>query len=114
LTKTNASILIKLNRWLVWLTLPLFIIFAFCGYGITNPTLTMSLTGGLFNRATSTYLHTTLAPIVLFLSTVHILIGAKFALIRKGIKDGLFLNAFLTALGAFITILIVIFQLVKT
>ena len=111
--KTNAYILIKLNRWLIWLTLPLFIVFAFCGYGITNPTLTMSLSGGIFNRATSTYLHTTLAPLVLFLSTVNTLIGAKFALIRKGIKDGLFLNSFLTALGIFVTILIVTFQLVK-
>jgi len=112
LTKTNASILIKLNRWLIWLTLPLFIVFAFCGYGITNPSLTMALTGGMFNRATSTYLHTILAPPVLFLSTVHTLIGAKFALIRRGIKDGLFLNVFLAALGAFITILIITFQLV--
>ncbi|HUW48171.1 MAG TPA: hypothetical protein VMW36_05470 [Patescibacteria group bacterium] len=108
--KAYDRFLTKLNRVLVWLTLVLFIVFTISGYGITNPELIRELTGGVFTRAISLKLHLNLAFPVLALLTIHILIGAKSALTRWGVKQGRLLNAFLILLGIFAAALLILMQ----
>jgi hypothetical protein len=108
--KVNDRFLTKLNRVLVWLTLVLFVVFTVSGYGITNPELIRELTGGVFTRAISLNLHLHLAFPVLALLTIHILIGAKSALTRWGVKQERLLNAFLILLGVFVAALLILMQ----
>ena len=108
--KANDRFLTKLNRVLVWLTLVLFIVFTISGYGITNPELIRELTGGVFTRTISLNLHLKLAFPVLALLTIHVLIGAKSALTRWGVKQERLLNAFLILLGVFVAALLMLMQ----
>jgi hypothetical protein len=108
--KINDRFLTKLNRVLVWLALVLFIVFTISGYGITNPELIKELTGGIFTRAISLNLHLNLAFPILALLTIHILIGAKSALTRWGVKQGRLLNAFLILLGIFAVAVLILMQ----
>lgn len=104
----------RFNRLLVWPTLILFIVLAISGYGTINPGTTSELTGGLFTRALSLYLHTTLVLPTLTLLTIHVLIAIRAILTRWGIREGKLLNAFLILLGAFTVALIVLMQYLVT
>ena len=108
--KSSDSCLKKLNRLLVWPTLVLSVIFAISGYGITNPGLVTELTGGVLTRAVSLKLHLVLAFPVLMLLTIHVLIGAKSALTRWGVKEGTLLNVFLLLIGIFTMTLLALMQ----
>jgi len=108
--KTNDRFLTKFNRVLVWLTLVLFIVFIVSGYGVTNPELIRELTGGVLTRAISLNLHLKLAFPILALLTIHVLIGAKSALTRWGVKQGRLLNVFLILLGIFAVTLLLLMQ----
>jgi hypothetical protein len=110
MVRRNDRYLIKFNRVLVWLTLVLFIVFIISGYGVTNPELIRELTGGVFTRAISLNLHLKLAFPVLALLTIHVLIGAKSALTRWGVKQGRLLNVFLILLGIFAVTLLLLMQ----
>jgi hypothetical protein len=108
--KTNDHYLKRLNRLLVWPTLILSAIFVISGYGITNPGLVTELTGGALTRAVSLKLHLALAFPILVLLTIHILIGAKSALTRWGVKEGILLNVFLLLVGIFTMSLLALMQ----
>lgn len=108
--KANDRFLTKFNRVLVWLTLVLSVVFLISGYGITNPELIRELTGGVFTRAISLKLHLNLAFPVSALLTIHVLIGAKSALARWGVKQGRLLNVFLILLGIFTVTLLLLMQ----
>lgn len=108
--KTGDHYLKKLNRLLVWPTLVLFVIFVISGYGITNPGLVSELTGGVLTRAMSLKLHLALAFPILMLLTIHVLIGAKSALARWGVKEGMLLNVFLLLIGIFTMTLLGLMQ----
>ena len=108
--KAHDRFLTKFNRVLVWLTLVLSVVFLISGYGITNPGLIRELTGGVFTRAISLNLHLNLAFPVLALLTIHVLIGAKSALARWGVKQGRLLNVFLILLGIFTLTLLLLMQ----
>jgi hypothetical protein len=108
--KTKSSRLRKFNRWLVWPTLVLFVIFAVSGYGVINPELTSALTGGLFVRSVSLYLHLNLAFPIMTLVTIHVLIAIKSVLTGWGVKEGRLLYAFLVTLGVFTVILLALMQ----
>jgi len=108
--KTSDYYLIRFNRLLVWLTLILFIAFIIFGYGILNPRLVGELTGGALTRTISLQLHIDLAFPLLTLLLIHILIGAKSALTRWGIRQGRLLNVFLILLGVFAITLLALMQ----
>jgi len=108
LTRTNGDYLQRFNRLLVWFTLILFIVLAISGFGITNPEITSELTGGLFTFSVSLYLHLNLAVPVLILLIVHVLIGLKNALTRRGVGEGRLVNIVLIVLGLFLAALIVL------
>lgn len=108
--ETKKDHLKRFNRLLVWPTLVLFIVLAISGYGITNPGLVAELTGGVFTRSLSLYLHTTLVLPSMTLLMIHILIAIKSALTRWGMKERNLLNAFLILLGAFTVALLVLMQ----
>ena len=110
MVRRNDRYLIEFNRVLVWLTLVLFIVFIISGYGVTNPELIRELTRGVFTRAISLDLHLNLAFPVLALLTIHVLIGAKSALTRWGVKQERLLNAFLILLGVFAVALLILMQ----
>jgi hypothetical protein len=108
--RASDHYLIKFNRLLVWLTLILFIAFISFGYGILNPRLVGELTGGVLTRTVSLQLHIALAFPLLTLLLIHILIGAKSALTRWGVRQGKLLNAFLILLGVFAITLLTLMQ----
>ena len=108
--RNNVSYLIKINRILVWITLILLVVLIISGYGITNPGFVSDLTGGIFTRAFSLSTHLRLAFALLILLTVHVLIGAKAALTRWGVKDGKLLNVFLLVLGLLAVALLTLMQ----
>ena len=108
--KKRSSYVRKFNRWLVWPTAVLFAIFAVSGYGVINPELTSALTGGLFVRSFSLYLHLNLAFPIMTLITIHVLIGVKSVLTAWGVKEGKLLYAFLIALGVFTVTLLALMQ----
>jgi len=108
--KCSDSCQKKLNRLLVWPTLVLSVIFVVSGYGITNPGLVTELTGGVLTRAVSLKLHLVLAFPILMLLTIHVLIGAKSALTRWGVKEGILLNVFLLLAGIFTMDLLALMQ----
>jgi succinate dehydrogenase/fumarate reductase cytochrome b subunit len=100
----------KFNRLLVWPTLVLFILLAISGYALLNPRLVGELTGGVFNRTFSSYLHEILILPTLTLLSIHTLIGIRMTLIRWGVREGKLLNAFLLILGAFALFLMALMQ----
>jgi thiosulfate reductase cytochrome b subunit len=102
--------LIRFNRLLVWVTLVLLIAFVIFGYGILNPKVVGELTGGLLTRGVSLQLHIALAFPLLILLLIHILIGARTALTRWGVKQGELLDAFLILLGVFVVTLLAVMQ----
>lgn len=102
--------LARINRVLIWFTLPFLVFFIACGYGATNPEVVGAFTGGLLTRTLSIYLHTVLAPAVLVLLLIHTLIGLRFTLMRWGVRDGKLFNAFLILLGAFAAALVIVLQ----
>jgi len=106
----NASLLQRINHTLAWVTVALFIPFALSGYGATNPEVTMLLTGGVFTRAFSLYLHVRLAAPVLILLMIHILIGGRTALTRLGVREGRILDLSMILIGLVVTALIVWLQ----
>ena len=108
--RNNVNYLIKFNRILIWITLVLSIVFVISGYGITNPRFVSDLTGGIFNRARSLTIHIQLAFMLLILLTTHVLIGAKSALTRWGVKNETLLNVFLLVLGFFAITLLTLMQ----
>jgi cytochrome b subunit of formate dehydrogenase len=108
--ETKKDNLTRFNRLLVWPILVLFIILAVSGYGITNQGLTSELTGGVFTRDFSLYLHKSLVLPALTLLMIHVLISLKKALTRWGIEEGNLLNGFLILLGAFTLALLVLLQ----
>jgi hypothetical protein len=110
--KTRKDHLKKFNRLLVWPTLVLFIILTVSGYGILNPGTVSGLTGGLFTRAFSLHLHTTLVLPTLTLLMIHVLIAIRSVLIRWGVREGNLLNAFLVLLGTLTVVLLVLMQYV--
>lgn len=112
MTSSAGSFLVRFNRILVWASLVLFVFFVFCGYGIVNPSLVSKLSGGLFDRDLSIYLHLTLAPYVLVVLLVHILIEFRFVLIRWGVQQGKLLNGFIVFVGVLVTVAIVVLQYV--
>lgn len=110
MVRNDRDLLNRFNRMLVWLTLVLFVVFAFAGYGLTNPRVTSELSGGVFTKAFSFYVHVNLAAPLLMLVVVHVLIGLRNALVRWGVESGLLLNVFLVALGVFAAGVIVVLQ----
>jgi hypothetical protein len=110
MVKNERDLLNRFNRVLVWLTLVLFVVFAFAGYGLTNPRVTSELSGGVFTKAFSLYVHVNLAAPVLILVMIHVLVGLRNALVRWGVDAGLLLNVFLVALGAFTAGVIIVLQ----
>jgi len=108
--QNTTSYLIKFNRILVWITLILLVVIILSGYGITNPGFVSDLTGGVFTRAFSLSTHIRLVFVLLILLTLHVLIGAKTALVRRGVRDGLLLDSFLIVLGFFAVALLVLMQ----
>ena len=99
----------RFNRLLVWPTLILLMLLAFSGYGTLNSGLVRKLTGGLLNRPRSFNLHTDLVLPTLTLLMIHVLIALRKTLIRWGISEGRFLDAFLILLGVFtVTVMIVL------
>jgi hypothetical protein len=111
LTENRNDFSKRLNNLLVWPTLVLLIVFAFAGYGTLNSNLTSKLTGGLFTTAFSLYLHKSLAAPVLILLTIHVIIGLKSALTRRGIGKGTFPNIVLVTLGLLAVAMILLLQL---
>jgi thiosulfate reductase cytochrome b subunit len=107
LTKRSNDYLRTFNRLLVWPTLVLLIIVVISGFGITNPGMTSELTGGVFTQYNSLYWHLNLVVPVLILLMIHVLIGLKTALTRRGVKARL-LNVVLVLLGLFVTALIIL------
>lgn len=105
--------LAKLNRLLVWPTLVLFIVYVFSGYGITNSRLVGELTSGVLTHSLSLSIHTTIATPVLFLLSIHVLIGLRSGLIRQGVQDGRLLNVFLILLGVLSTTLMILMQFLR-
>jgi hypothetical protein len=110
MVEPRKNYLQRFNRLLAVPTLILFTLLAISGYGITNSNTIRELTGGVFTRALSLYLHTNLVLPALTLLTIHILIAIRSTLTRWGVKEGNVLNAFLILLGAFIVTLIVMMQ----
>jgi hypothetical protein len=108
LTRKSIGYLLRFNRLLVWPTLVLLTIFVISGFGIDNSTMTMDLTGGVFTRSFSLYLHRNLAVPVLILLMIHVLIALKTALIRWGVGEEKLLNVVLITLGLFVTVLIIL------
>lgn len=108
MTKKSNDYLRTFNRLLVWPTLVLLIIVVISGFGITNPKTTSELTGGVFTQYNSLYWHLNLAVPVLILLMIHVLIGLKTALTRRGVKEAKLLNVALVALGLFVTALIIL------
>lgn len=108
--RTDVSYLKRFNSILVWITLVLSIVLVITGYGITNPGFVSNLTGGIFTRALSLSIHIRLAFVVLILLTIHVLIGAKSALTRWGVKNETLLNVFLLLLGFFAITLLTLMQ----
>ena len=106
----NKDLLKRFNRMLAWLTLIVFVVFVFAGYGMTNPAVTSALSGGVFNKANSFYIHVHLAALVVILLMVHVLIGLRNALTRRGVKEGLLLDVFLVVLGVFVAGVIILLQ----
>jgi hypothetical protein len=86
----------------------LLIIVVISGFGITNPKTTSELTGGVFTQYNSLYWHLNLTVPVLILLMIHVLIGLKTALTRRGVKKARLLNVVLVALGLFVTALIIL------
>ena len=86
----------------------LLIIVVISGFGITNPRTTSELTGGLLTQYNSLYWHLNLVVPVLILLMIHVLIGLKTALTRRGVKEARPLNAVLVALGLFVAALIIL------
>jgi thiosulfate reductase cytochrome b subunit len=110
--KRNSDRFKRFNHLLAWFTLMLFVLFILTGYGITNPKMVNELTGGILTRGVSLNLHMMIAFPVLALLTVHIVIGAKSALARSGVKEGKLLYAFLILLGVFALTLLALMQYV--
>lgn len=100
----------RFNHILAWVTVILFIFFALSGYGITNPEATTQLTGGIFTRAFSLYLHLKLAAPVLILLLIHVLIGGKTALTRWGLHKEKLLDTLLVLVGLFVAGIIIWLQ----
>jgi Ni,Fe-hydrogenase I cytochrome b subunit len=110
MAKNDSNLLKRFNRVLVWLTLVVFVVFVLAGYGITNPTVTSELSGGVFTRAFSLYVHLNLAAPLLILLLIHVLIGMRTALTRWGVEEGMLLNVFLVVLGLFAATVIILLQ----
>ncbi|MGD0330976.1 MAG: hypothetical protein ABSB40_11165 [Nitrososphaeria archaeon] len=110
MVEPRKSYLQRFNRLLAVPTLVLFIILTISGYGITNPNTVRELTGGVFTRALSLYVHTNLILPALTLLTIHVLIVIRSTLIRWGFKEGIALNSFLILLGALTVALLVLMQ----
>jgi hypothetical protein len=110
MAKNDRDLLKRFNRVLAWLTLVVFVVFVFAGYGMTNPTVTSALTGGVFTKVTSFYIHVHLAAPLLILLMVHVLIGLRNALTRWGVKERMLLNVFLVVLGVFVAGVIILLQ----
>lgn len=98
----------RFNHAIVWLLAALLILLVVTGYGITNPQIIGELTGGILTHPLSLYLHTLLDFPVLVLVMIHVLIGLRFALLRRGVKDGKMLSAFLLILGLYSVFLLVL------
>ncbi len=112
MSRYSGSLLVRFNRVFVWASLVLLAFFAFCGFGIVNPGLASRLTGGVFYRDLSIYLHMTLAPYVLIVLLVHIMIESRFVLIRWGVQQGKLLNGFTIFVGILIAAGILVLQYV--
>jgi len=97
----------KTNRLIVWILLPLMIVFIVTGYGLTKPNTIHSLTGGVLNYKTALYLHTLLDVPLLFLLAIHVIIEIKFSLMRWGFKNQKLLNLLILILGLICAILII-------
>jgi succinate dehydrogenase/fumarate reductase cytochrome b subunit len=110
MAKNGRDLLKRFNRVLAWLTLIVFVVFVFAGYGMTNPAVTSALSGGVFNKVNSSYIHIHLAAPILILLMVHVLIGLRNALVRWGVKEELLLNLFLVVLGVFVAGVIIVLQ----
>ena len=108
MAKKSNDYLRTFNRLLLWPTLVLLIIVVISGFGITNPKTTSELTGGVFTQYNSLYWHLNLTVPVLILLMIHVLIGLKTALTRRGVKKARLLNVVLVALGLFVTALIIL------
>lgn len=110
MAREKSSYLVRFNRILVWVSLIPFVFYTISGYGIRYPKLIGELTGGILTRALSIHYHNVLAAPVLLLLLIHVLIGLKVTLTRLGVSEGKLLYAFLIALGAFATALLLIVQ----
>jgi cytochrome b subunit of formate dehydrogenase len=106
--KARDDYLQRLNHAIVWLLAFLLILLAVTGYGITNPQVVDELTGGILTHPLSLYLHTLLDFPVFVLLMIHVLIGLRSALLRRGVKDGKMLSAFLLILGLYSVFLLVV------
>ena len=98
--------LMKANRIIVWILLFFMILFIVSGYGLTKPNLIHFLTFGLIEYSTAFQIHRLLdVPLLVFL-LIHVIIEAKFSLIRWGFKNQRLLNFLLFVLGLISVILI--------
>ena len=98
--------LMKINRVFVWVLLLFLILLTVSGYGLSKPNLIHSLTGGLVDFRTASYLHNVLIVPFLILSLIHIIIEVKFSLTRWGFKNQKLLNLLMLMLGIAIVLLI--------
>ena len=105
--KTLNYYLMKTNRLIVWILLPLMIVFILTGYGLTKPNTIRSLTGGVLNYKTALYLHTLLDVPLFFLLAIHVIIEIKFSLMRWGFENQKLQNLLILILGSICAILII-------
>jgi uncharacterized membrane protein YqaE (UPF0057 family) len=89
----------RINRLIVWALLGLILLTLLSGYGLTNPRLITTITGGLLDHNTSLFIHTTFDPYLTVLLFIHVLIELKFTFMRWGFKKESLLNILLLLLG---------------
>lgn len=90
----NAKInqfLIKIDRFCGWALFLLMFLYFISGYGITK---------GIIDPVLAKSLHERWLPFPTFIAFIlHSAINLKFLLIRKGIKDEVWLNVYIAVLG---------------
>ncbi len=105
--KTANYYLMKINRKIVWVLLFFMILLIVTGYGLTKPNLIYSLTGGIINFQTASYLHRLLDLPLMILLLIHVIIEIKFSLMRWGFKNQKLLNLLMLMLVSICLILII-------
>jgi hypothetical protein len=97
--KKSNYYLIRINRIIVWALLGLMLLILISGYGLTNPRLIMTITGGIIDHNTALFIHTTFDVYLTLLLFIHVFIEVKFIFMRWGFKKERLLNILLLILG---------------